>query len=316
MWSFFILLTGLLSKEKTQVSAIRIGSSSAILSSQRPGCPERCGNVTIPFPFGIGKECYFNEEFEVSCDNNTALSNDMYVQYISKDSITVDNDFLSHPYNKSSGMNIYSDAFIKGTSDEYFSFSNKNKFIAIGCDVYANVKDSDTGSSVSGCASYCDDSTNNVSSSSASSSYCTGNNGCCQSEFSKTIPREFTMSTQTMNTEDTSWRSSNCTYYLLIEKGSSESDFTQLRGKCKENHYLKGRMVMDWVIGNVSCDKAMSRPKDYACRNNSRCVNDTSRPAGGYRCECSRGYQGNPYLLHGCQGTNYPVHFSFFVFVI
>lgn len=303
MWSFFILLTGLLSKETTQVSALRIWSSSAILSSQRPGCPERCGKVTIPFPFGIGKGCYFNEAFKMSCDNNTAYShnNDLYVQHISMDSITVDISFVSNPYNKSSGMNIYSDEILQGTGNEYFSFSNKNKFVAIGCDVYANVKDSDTGSSVSGCASYCDNSTNNVSSYSASSSYCTGNNGCCQSEFSKIIPRQFTMTIQTMNTENTSWRSSNCTYYLIMEKGSSESDFTELRGKCKEDDRYQGRMVLDWVIGNVSCDKAMRRPKDYACRNNSRCVNDTSRPAGGYRCDCSPGYQGNPYLLHGCQ---------------
>ncbi|KAH0649814.1 hypothetical protein KY284_029726 [Solanum tuberosum] len=299
MWSFFILLTGLLSKEKTQVSAIRIWSSSAILSSQRPRCPERCGNVTIPFPFGIGKKCSFNEAFEVSCDNNTAFINDLSVQHISMDSITLYITFTPFLYNKSSGKSIYND-YLQATSDEYFSSSNKNKFVAIGCDIYANVKDSDTGSSVSGCASYCDNSTNNVSSSSASSSYCTGNNGCCQSEFSKIIPREFTMSTQTMNTENTSWRYSNCTYYLLIEKGSSESDFTQLRGKCKEDDSYKGRMVLDWVIGNVSCNKAMRRPK-YACRKNSRCIDDTTRPAGGYRCDCSSGYQGNPYLLHGCQ---------------
>ncbi|XP_049413467.1 wall-associated receptor kinase-like 1 isoform X3 [Solanum stenotomum] len=316
MWSFFILLTGLLSKETTQVSAIRIWSSSAILSSQRPGCPKRCGNVTIPFPFGIGKGCYFNEAFKVSCDNNTAFShgNGMYVQYISKDSITVDITLDSHPYNKSSGMNIYSDTILEGSGDEYFSFSNKNKFIAIGCDVYANVKDSDTGISVSGCASYCDNSTNNVSSSSASSSYCTGNNGCCQSEFSKIIPRHFTMSTQTMNTENTSWRTSNCTYYLIIEKGTSESDFTQLRGKCKEEYSYKGRMVLDWVIGNVNCNKAMRRPK-YACRKNSRCIDDTTRPAGGYRCDCSSGYQGNPYLLHGCQGIGAAITFVILVAV-
>ncbi|KAM3270080.1 hypothetical protein P3S67_029986 [Capsicum chacoense] len=61
-------------------------------------------------------------------------------------------------------------------------------------------------------------------------------------------------------------------------------------------------MVVDWVIGNVNCNKAVRRPK-YACGKNSRCLDDTTRPAGGYRCNCSPGYQGNPYLPHGCQDS-------------
>ncbi|KAK4374869.1 hypothetical protein RND71_005546 [Anisodus tanguticus] len=211
----------------------------------------------------------------------------------------------SSPYNKSSGKNIYGDDGAWLTSDEHFSLSNKNIIVAIGYEVYAYAKELDTSSGdniVSGCASFCGSITNNVSSSSASSSYCTGNNGCCQSEFSKT-PRQFSMFIQTMNTEKTSWASSNCTYFFVAEKGISESNFTQLLGKCKEEDYYEGRMAADWVIGNVSCDKAMRRPKYYACRKNSRCVDDTTRPAGGYQCDCSSGYQGNPYLPHGCQGA-------------
>ncbi|KAM3337098.1 hypothetical protein P3S68_032798 [Capsicum galapagoense] len=64
-------------------------------------------------------------------------------------------------------------------------------------------------------------------------------------------------------------------------------------------------MVVDWVIGNVNCNKAVRRPK-YACGKNSRCLDDTTRPAGGYRCNCSPCYQGNPYLPHGCQGKPCP----------
>ncbi|XP_049413462.1 wall-associated receptor kinase-like 6 isoform X2 [Solanum stenotomum] len=304
MWSFFILLTGLLSKETTQVSSIRIWSSSAILSSQKPGCPERCGNVTIPFPFGIGKKCYFNEAFAVSCDNNTAFShgNDLPVQHISMDSITLYITFSPFRYNKSSGKSIYND-YLQATSDEYFSISNKNNLVAIGCDIYAYAKDLDIGSGdsiVSQCASFCGNSTYNVSSSPPSSSYCTGNSGCCQSELSKIVPRDFNMYIQTINTADTSWTSSSCNYYLVVEKGSPEFDFTQLRGKCKEDDHYEGRMALDWVIGNLSCDKATRMPK-YACTKNSRCIDDSTRPAGGYRCNCSSGYEGNPYLLHGCQ---------------
>ncbi|PHT42416.1 hypothetical protein CQW23_16441 [Capsicum baccatum] len=307
-WSFLVFLMGLLSRGTTQVSAIRIWSSSTILSSSKPGCPERCGNLTIPYPFGIGKGCYFNKQFEVSCNNNTAFSRglDVFLKHISMDSITGVFKFYPSPYNKSTGKNIYDGAISWTSSDSHFSISNKNNLVAIGCDIYAYVKDFDINSGdniISGCASFCGDATKNVSSSSASSSYCTGKNGCCQSAFTKT-PTWMSLSIQTMNTENTSWTSSNCTYLLVVEKGSSESDITQLLGKCKVNDYYEGRMAVDWVIGNVSCDKAMRKPKYYACGRNSRCVDDTTRPAEGYRCNCSPGYQGNPYLPHGCEDIN------------
>lgn len=257
MWSFFILLIGLLLKETTQVSAIRIRSLSAILSSSKPGCPERCGNLTIPYPFGIGKGCYFDEPFEVRCNNNTAFSrglNDRSVKHISMDTITIVIPFSPYPYNKSSGKNLYGDEYSTGKSIyEYFSVSIKNNLVAIGCDIYAYIKDLDNTSRrqdniVSGCASFCDSGgakgsllyDSNNASSSASSTYCTGNNGCCQSAFSR-MPIILFASIQTMNTEKTSWTSSNCTYFLVVEKGIAESEFSQLLGKCKKDDYYKGR---------------------------------------------------------------------------
>uniref|UniRef100_A0ACD5ZGG0 Uncharacterized protein n=1 Tax=Avena sativa TaxID=4498 RepID=A0ACD5ZGG0_AVESA len=35
----------------------------------RPGCVDRCGNMSIPFPFGIGSGC-FRDGFEISCDRS------------------------------------------------------------------------------------------------------------------------------------------------------------------------------------------------------------------------------------------------------
>jgi hypothetical protein len=61
-------------------------------------------------------------------------------------------------------------------------------------------------------------------------------------------------------------------------------------------------MVIDWTIGNMTCDIAQTNKSSYACRSDhSVCLHSTSGH-GGYLCNCSRGYQGNPYLEGGCQG--------------
>jgi hypothetical protein len=34
----------------------------------RSGCPDRCGDISIPYPFGIRKDCYMNEWFAIECN--------------------------------------------------------------------------------------------------------------------------------------------------------------------------------------------------------------------------------------------------------
>ncbi|KAM0890647.1 hypothetical protein ACQ4PT_026903 [Festuca glaucescens] len=280
---------------------------SGSISMTQPDCPDKCGDVSIPYPFGTGVGC-FQGAFNVTCNKTGAYlaSTDVRVLEInlSLGEVRVQNPYISWNCNytngtrSSSGLNILSlDAFHKVSI-------NKNKFTYIGCSELAMMVGGGIGSNedyltINSCFSYC---TNASNFNDKDDKECRGK-GCCQTSFAGNISGFYTVATPLLGIYNSDVQSfCPCSYSFVVE----EEWFTFSRSYVNSSTNFASRnkdgvpLVLDWIVGNERCSDAINMGPQYLCQaKNSSCVDVSNGP--GYRCNCSSGYEGNPYLKDGCR---------------
>nr|GEW56396.1 hypothetical protein [Tanacetum cinerariifolium] len=270
--------------------------------------PIHCGNISVPYPFGIGKDtdCSLDSSFYVTCNT----SSDPPKLFIRSGNIRIHNILDSElRIFTSVGFRCYDQNGIYSKFDSWsnlqglFTFSKTNKLTVIGCDDYALI----TGSSYSsGCFGLCSKSSDVIE------GECSGN-GCCQTSITRGLTY-YNVTLNTFNQHINVSEFNNCGYAFLGEEGTfrfggAKDLYTTTDSDLYNRVRYSVPVVLDWVIAPAvrNCSNQANE-----CKGKSHCYDVDS---GGYRCRCNQGYEGNPYLDQGCQDIDeckdaekYPCH--------
>ncbi|GMN45943.1 hypothetical protein TIFTF001_015132 [Ficus carica] len=238
----------------------------------KENCQERCGNITVPFPFGIGKGCYIDEWFEVVCVNGNNSANpvpvlkrvnmellriNLYGYLDAKFPIT----FWNCSDRKTQLQNIPN---LQG-SPFVFSYDD-SMFTSVGCGATAviSTEGQDGSIQVAGCSSSC-------------TSWCQTSIPTNLQAFNISfLDKEFGISEK-----------ADCRYAFLVNQTwLSEPSVGNLSSLYEMTDVP---VVLKWGLN--SSNPPCMKPGTYY-----------GNESLGHICRCEDGFDGNPYLPNGCQG--------------
>ncbi|KAI3968211.1 hypothetical protein MKX01_018514 [Papaver californicum] len=307
--------------------------SSSSFFQAKPGCISTCGNVSVPYPFGIitssssgGEICSIDDGalvsygFSIYCNASYdppkpflasgrgdleqfyvlmggTIERDLEILSISESEIRLKTWQTTICYNK---VGTLLTSFIQFVFADFtgtpFTFSDtKNRVFVVGCDTtrYVHMNDH-VKQYTSKCESRCDSRESVLD----QAGYCTGS-GCCEVGFPKGQTRFQGIGISPSN-HTAVWSFNPCSSIFMAEKVHYKfNPATDLLNPPKNISlvYKEGNkdvpilVVLNWAIGNKTCEDSEEAQKDlatFACHQdyNNHCIDSDN--GLGYRCSCNK----------------------------
>ena len=290
-------------------------ATAATAMQPHASCLRRCGDIEIPYPFGVGPGCHLETgdwTFVLTCNRTAAAGGrprlfnyqievlDLSVRLGQLRIASVINPWC---YNATTGaMNGQSNWWYNMSITNFRINDAQNRFTVVGCNSLAYIRSlndtSDTSRYMTGCMAMC------PGAGRLADGACAGV-GCCQTAIPGGLNGYQVSFEEKFNTSGIAGLS-RCSYAVLVEAAAFEfrTRYVTTDAFVADNGG-QVPLVLDWAIGNRTCEEARRNASAYACVSaSSECVDSKYGKGGGYLCNCSAGYDGNPYLLNGCQGDD------------
>ncbi|KAM1358975.1 hypothetical protein ACFX15_045180 [Malus domestica] len=140
------------------ISIVAASSSDKVSPVLKSDCESHCGNVSIPYPFGIGPSinCYLYNWFEIACKNSTSGPK----PFLKNTTIEVLDISVEGTLRVEHPVRFFNRTMVPQlpnfTGSPFLYSEEHNQFTAVSCGLFAFVKSYPDQRVVGGCMSACD----------------------------------------------------------------------------------------------------------------------------------------------------------------
>lgn len=267
-------------------------------------CTRSCGDIDIPYPFGVEPGCYHAAWFNLTCDSSyqppQLFLGDGTVQVleISVPDGTVRINSSQLMYTVDVGVSTASGPWGGGLprGGPFFLSESRSSVALVGCGAQVELRGGDDNSLIASCAAVCPLDTDRRIVVEKRSSACTGV-GCCQADI--VLGYDF-YDIQINKLNGSVYALASSVY--LVDQGFSYTD--EMSGVVYGHFPEALPATLDWVISNAGCGSVYRNDTTVdECRSTDSFCLEAQYNIGsrGRRCSCDDGYQGNPYVQDGCR---------------